>query len=153
MNHGDKVQVVLVAFEDVPSGPRKNLVFHVVGTKRTVEHVFMENGTNPLQAKQIWAESLATQLGIPAPEVDLPSLKYLRYVEGLSEAQAKQKISKAAKPAAKAYDKFFEELVGKECNLWMKVNKRAKETYYNYVPYEIKIDPNQEASTELPYKA
>lgn len=152
MTHGDKVAVRLVAFEDVPSGPRKNLVFHVEGTKRTVEHVFMENGTNPLQAKQIWAESLATQLGIPTPSAELPSIKYLRYVEGLSEAQAKQKISKAEKPAAKAYDEFFEQLVGKEMNLWMKVNKTHTQTYYNYVPYEIKIDPDQEASTELPFQ-
>jgi len=150
MNHGDKVAVKLVAFEDVPSGPRKNLVFHVEGTKRTVEHVFMENGTNPLQAKQIWAESLATQLGVDAPTAELPSIKYLRYVEGLSEAEAKKRLAKAQKPAAQAYDTFFESLVGKEMHLWMKINKTHTQTYYNYVPYEIKTDG--ETVSELPFQ-
>jgi len=139
MNHGDSVQVELLAVENFPQGPRKHLVFLVDGTTKTIEHVFMENGTNPLQAKKIWAESLARQLGEDAPGLDaeVPSVKYLIYKEGLSEAEAQKRVAKAEKSASPNYDSFFEKLIGKQFTLWYKVNQQNADIYRNYVPYQI----------------
>lgn len=150
LNHGDSIQVELLAIENYPAGPRKHLVFAVKGTTKTIEHVFMENGTNPLQAKKIWSESLARQLGDEAPSVDaeVPSVKYLIYKEGLTEAEARKRVEKAEKQASPNYDKFFEKLIGKEFTLWYKVNQQNADIYRNYVPYQILTSNEQ---TTLPF--
>lgn len=152
VQHGDVKTVQAVAFEqgldkEGNKADRKHLIFWIPGTERTIEQVFMERGTNPVQQKQIWYESLKRQLGEDATVDEIPDLKKLIYVDKMSKKDAEKKIADAQKKLIPKFDKFFERIAeeNQEFKLYMSINHAQNGlTYYNWVPYEVRTNSEQE---------
>ena len=154
MEHGQSTRTKLVGIEHIPEGPRTTLVFWIIGSEKTISHSFMLAGTNPLASLRIWTESLHRQLDndYTSPESQVPDLKKLIYVDGLTEKQANEKV-KAIKDSLNLQAHYLAELdslKGEEFTLWFKVTQTSDQTYYDYVPYVVRTQDATTATTALP---
>lgn len=120
------LKVKLVSFAKVTGKNMKQLVFHILGTKRTATvNFFEDNVAGANTSKRIWVSNLARQSEL---ELELADAKYYQFIEGLTE-------KKAVEAEGKDLDSHLADFVGTEFELHQVVVQRAGKTYYNWQPY------------------
>lgn len=154
MEHGKQISTVLVAIEQYPEGPRTTLVFWEKGTERTISVNFMLAGTNPLNSLRIWVESLHRQhnTAYTSPASQIPDIKKLIYVDGLTKKQAEAKVKEVEDSLnlMQHYQDELKKFLKKEFKLWFKVTTVNDKQYYDYVPYAVRTSEDLTSTSALP---
>lgn len=130
INQGYKVKLIAyrnpVKADNTLNTRMQELVFHILGTKKTVSiPFFLDNLVQASNSKRIWNTNLARQRKLANEN---PDLNYLVDIEGMDRKDALTQINAVQENQLTSH-------VGKEFTVWFTSATKDGRTYYNYQPY------------------
>ena len=130
INQGYKVKLVAyrnpMKVDGTPNTRMQELVFHILGTKKTVTiPFFLDNLAQASNSKRIWNTNLARQRKLDNDNADL---NYLIDIEGLDRLIALKQINTAQEAQLKDH-------ISHTFTVWFTSTTKDQRTYYNYQPY------------------